>query len=152
MKKIVFAFIIALIIVQCQPKNQTTMPSNSSPQKENSTSNATAIHRVWKLVSYTNFDAEKIKLADATLDLTDTKSGTAKMGCNTLNFDYTVDGSNKIKFGDVLATRMACLDMELENSFSKNCSTFTSYTVENHKLVLKNTSNQEMVFVAEDWD
>lgn len=152
MKKIVFAFIIALIIVQCQPKNQTTMPSNSSPQKENSTSNATAIHRVWKLVSYTNFDAEKIKLADATLDLTDKKRGNATMGCNSMSFDYTVTGSTKIAFGAVVATRMACPDMELENSFSKNCASFTSYSIESHKLVLKNTANQEMVFVAEDWD
>jgi heat shock protein HslJ len=152
MKKNVSLFIIALIIVQCQPKNQSSMPSNSSPKKENTSTHATTVHRVWKLVSYSNFDTEKIKLADATLDLTDTKRGTAKMGCNSMNFDYTVKGSNKIIFGAVLATRMACLDMELENSFSKNCSTFTIYSVENHKLYLRNNANQEMLFVAEDWD
>ena len=152
MKKIVSVFIIALLIVQCQPKNQTTMPSTSLPNKEASSSNTETIHRVWKLVSYPNFDAEKIKLADATLDLTDKKRGSATMGCNTMGFDYTIKGSNNIAFGAVLATRMACPDMELENNFSNNCSTFTSYTVKNHKLYLKNNANQEMVFVAEDWD
>lgn len=152
MKKILFISIISLFITQCQPKNQSVVMPESNTKNENVSKNNNDMHRVWKLVSFTNFDADKLKGIEATMDLTNKSRGAAYMGCNSLTFDYTISGSDKIIIKPVASTRMACIDAELEDKFSKDIISFTDFVIQNHKLFLKNSKNQEMVFVAEDWD
>ena len=64
------------------------------------------------------------------------KRFTGNGGCNQINGNYTLD-KNEIKFTDVIATKMACNDIEFENAFLSALSSIDRYEINGNDLVLK---------------
>ena len=64
------------------------------------------------------------------------KRFTGNGGCNQINGNYTLD-KNEIKFTDVIATKMACNDIEFENAFLSTLSSIDRYEVNGNDLLLK---------------
>ena len=64
------------------------------------------------------------------------KRFTGNGGCNQINGNYALD-KNEIKFTDVIATKMACNDIEFENAFLSTLSSVDRYEVNGNDLVLK---------------
>ena len=64
------------------------------------------------------------------------KRFTGNGGCNQINGNYTLD-KNEIKFTDVIATKMACNDIEFENAFLAALSSIDRYEVNGNDLLLK---------------
>lgn len=57
-------------------------------------------------------------------------------GCNQLNGSYSLD-NNDIKFIDIVATKMACNDLEFENTFLSALGSIDRYEIRGEDLVLK---------------
>jgi len=57
-------------------------------------------------------------------------------GCNQINGGYTLD-KNDIRFTDVVSTKMACSDLEFENTFLSALSSVDRYEVRGNDLLLK---------------
>jgi len=64
------------------------------------------------------------------------KRFTGNGGCNQINGNYILDKS-EIKFTDVIATKMACNDIEFENAFLSTLSSVDRYEVNGNDLLLK---------------
>jgi heat shock protein HslJ len=118
-------------------------------KKDNNNQN---LNRIWMLVEFNQFDKEYLIKKEAYLDLTKPESAPSKMGCNQLSFPYKVITTSEIKFSDGIATRMYCEDMKLEDSFSKEITLMSNYSIEGHHLTLTSSDGKKMVFIAQDWD
>ena len=138
MSKTFTFFVVLIYILSCNTVR------NSNP-------NAT-LNRVWMLTSYKKYSKEFLTSKEAFLDLSKPDNASAKMGCNSLGFPFTIIDTSKIKFSNGLATLMACPDMNLEDDFSKELPSFNSYSIDGHKLILENSKGEKMEFVAQDWD
>ncbi len=64
------------------------------------------------------------------------KRFTGNGGCNPINGNYSLD-KNEIRFTDVVATKMACNDIEFENAFLAALSSVDRYEVNGNDLLLK---------------
>ena len=57
-------------------------------------------------------------------------------GCNQINGNYTLQ-KNEIHFTDVISTKMACNDIEFENTFLSILNSVDRYEVKGNDLLLK---------------
>ena len=72
-------------------------------------------------------------------------------GCNRINGMLASATDKDLKFGNILATRMMCQDMDLSNKFNDALIFVRHYTVENKKLYLKNKDDKTiMIFKKVD--
>ena len=140
MKKIAFISIL-LIFANCKPKNVDMKTAN---QPEN-------LSRIWMLVQFSNFEKNFLIDNKAQLNLTNSNLATAQMGCNSFTFEYKTTNS-EIVFSKGIMTQMACDDMKLEDEFSKKIDAFKKYKLDGNKLILSNSKNETMTFIAQDWD
>ena len=58
-------------------------------------------------------------------------------GCNQINGNYTLD-KNEIKFTDIIATKMACNDIDFENAFLSTLGGVDRYEIKGDDMLLKN--------------
>ena len=72
------------------------------------------------------------------------KRFTGNGGCNQINGNYTLD-KNEIKFTDVIATKMACNDIEFENAFLSALGSIDRYEVNGNDLLLKKRKETVLV-------
>lgn len=71
-------------------------------------------------------------------------------GCNQMSGSIMVEG-NRIKFGPIASTKMACPDMTVEQAVSNALSNKTlTYSIDNMKLTLTSTQGLKMVFKRVD--
>jgi heat shock protein HslJ len=110
------------------------------------------IKRVWMLTEYNQYSKDYLTKKQAFLDLTQPEKASSKMGCNQLSFPYTITNTSEIKFSNGIATRMYCDDMKLEDSFSKEITSISNYSIQGHQLILTSPKGIKMIFVAQDWD
>lgn len=64
-----------------------------------------------------------------------------QLGCNTFRGEYSVDGDDKIKFGQLASTMMWCNNMEFEDRYSKVLGTITNFKASEHELIFTNEDN-----------
>ena len=72
------------------------------------------------------------------------KRFTGNGGCNQINGNYTLD-KNEIKFTDVIATKMACNDIEFENAFLSTLGSIDRYEINGNDLLLKKRKETVLV-------
>lgn len=60
-------------------------------------------------------------------------------GCNSLTASYKLDEENRLSFGQIATTKMACMDMTVENEFLKVLPMVDSYQIEDDTLYLLKT-------------
>ncbi|MGB5982635.1 MAG: META domain-containing protein [Nonlabens sp.] len=66
--------------------------------------------------------------------------------CNTYGGDITYDGSNYIKVGPVMATKMFCQEKrDIERSFMNQLAEVASYRFSQGHLILLNESGEEII-------
>ncbi len=129
-------------LINCKSKSNEPIFENNPDQ----------LKRVWMLVEFQNFKKEDLIKNQAQINLTNLKNPSAFMGCNQIGFSVEIK-NNKIKFLKVIQTEMFCENkMNLENEFGKSLTEIYTYSIIGQKLFLKNSKNQNMSFVAQDWD
>lgn len=112
--------------------------------------------RQWMLISFKNFGKDFLVKNKAQLDLTKTNPDNqykAYMGCNKMmmNIEFKKDGSMNV--GDVTTTQMYCEDNNgLEKSFIYEIAQAKKYKIEGHFLILSDENDNQMKFIASDWD
>lgn len=57
-------------------------------------------------------------------------------GCNQINGNYTINNSS-INFGEVISTKMSCIDIEFENVFLNTLSTVDRFEINGDDMLLK---------------
>jgi putative lipoprotein len=72
--------------------------------------------------------------------------------CNRFGGTYTQEG-NKLSFGPLMSTKMACLDMNKETAFFNALDQVNSFEGDHLKLVLKSgTDDALLTLIRRDWD
>lgn len=135
--KLILAILVCVVFNACKTKSNLTTEN---------------IHRKWMLVQFEDFQKEKMIEKKCYLDLTDKENASAKMGCNSLGFAYSLNNKKEISFRQGRATRMFCEDNAMETKFLEVITSLSSYRIQGHKLYLTTKSNKELIFIAEDWD
>lgn len=119
--------------------------------------NMTNYKRQWMLISFKDYSKELLTEKKATLNLTTTQeknnneSSTAYMGCNTIRLNAKFSNDGKVIFSDLISTRMFCPG-NLESDFLATIGKVTHYKIKGHFLYLYNEKEQQMKFIAADWD
>jgi heat shock protein HslJ len=141
MKKLIL-FTVLSMFVDCKSKSNEPLVIS---KKE-------VLERNWMLIEFQDFDKQYLSKNKAQLNLSDSNSLNASMGCNGIGFKMKYK-ENTIHFSDLIATEMHCGDnMKLENAFLTTLPTINQYKIDGHKLILTNSKNEKMVFIAQDWD
>lgn len=134
-----------LFLMACQSLNSVKESSISKDLK-----------REWKVVAFGAFSKEQLTKADATLNLTDTKTNKdqygAFFGCNKMFFILKQKG-NTLMFGNVGSTMMYCEGMmDLESAAAQFLQGEKTYEISGHYLTIKNPEGKTMKLIAVDWD
>ena len=136
MKKLSTAVVFATIIfaVACSSskkvsKSATALAQNNWQLYSIGTSQASASEG-GKMPSL-SFDAQNMKV-----------SGNA--GCNNFTGTFKVD-KEKLSFGDVASTKMACPDMVTEGNFLSALSKTATFSMYQEKLVLKDANGTQLM-------
>ncbi|MEO5775320.1 MAG: META domain-containing protein [Flavobacterium sp.] len=89
----------------------------------------------WRLVELNGKAVEETTRRDYFINF-DSKSGTFKafVGCNSISGNYFMKASNKIGFTNIISTRMACKNMDVERSFFNNLQKTDNYMIEDKML------------------
>lgn len=130
-------FMLMMFVFSCKSKFSKT------PQDFN---------KKWMLIEFNDFKKEKLIEKECFIDFRNKENARAEMGCNGLGFEYSIKENNKISFSQITTTYIFCEDNAIESDFLKVVHLIDSYKIEGHKLYLKTNSNQELIFIAEDWD
>ena len=121
--KYIFIFLVAVIAFKCTPK----LSPDAGWARQN-----------WVVVEMKGVPVQQSggrRDAHIVFEVAD-KRFTGNGGCNQINGNYALD-KNEIKFTDVIATKMACNDIEFENAFLSTLSSVDRYEVNGNDLVLK---------------
>ncbi|WP_395053062.1 META domain-containing protein [Flavobacterium sp.] len=140
MNKLTFIILFSIITFSCNSKKEVS---------ETPTQN---INRVWMLTEFKNFEKQFLVASKAQLNLTNSKTATANMGCNGISSKYIIKSNSEITFSDGMRTEMACGEMKLEDNFLEILPKINSFKIEVHKLTLTSKDGQKMIFAAQDWD
>jgi heat shock protein HslJ len=91
----------------------------------------------WELVELNGKPIEKTTSKDYFINF-DSKSGTFKAfaGCNRISGSYFMKASNKLGFSNIVTTRMACANMDVERGFYNNLQKTDNYMIEGKMLHL----------------
>lgn len=114
-----------------------------------------SLKRKWMLVEMEDFPRDTLVKYATYMDLTKSDSnGSAYMGCNAIGFNCQILSKDKIKFSDVISTKMYCSQTsKIEDKFSTLIITMNRFSTKNaHKLELFNDEGKQLLFVAADWD
>src|SRR5205085_10553401 len=65
-------------------------------------------------------------------------------GCNNISGTYELKMPNKIAIGNIISTKMACPNMELESQFLKALSEADNYSVTEEVLIMNTASFQPL--------
>ena len=98
--------------------------------------------KYWKLVELNGNSVaaeQTIKAPHIVLDMSNYKfSGNA--GCNTIVGSFQLGTPNKITFSQVIATRMMCLNMEMEDQLLKIFDAIDGYAIDGDTLIFMDAS------------
>lgn len=98
----------------------------------------------WQIVEV---NGRKVNAADTfmrparILFLTEENRISASAGCNLINGRYSINSKGKISFSQMIATKMACPDMKLEDALLKSLHRIDAFRVENDMLILSEGTN-----------
>lgn len=79
------------------------------------------------------------------------KTYSGNMGCNTVRGQIIENDGEKLSFGPGASTKMACPDLDIENSIGKAIAETKSYRIENNRLKFLNEAGKILIeFLAVD--
>lgn len=106
------------------------------------------VGKKWQLIELDGKKvAEKVNGKMPSLEFSKDKSlYSAEGGCNVMNGKYTLSAGGKIKFGQGMATMMACQDMTIEDGMKKMMAEVDSYMLDGDMLHLHAGATVKAVF------
>lgn len=110
------------------------------------------LRRKWALVEFAPFSVHHLVKAQASMDLTKLPKVRADMGCNSMAFEMTFAESGQAKAGDVMSTKMACEDMQLEQAFVQAIAQPSRYRLTGNGLYLVTGDEQVLRFAQDTLD
>lgn len=133
MKTLVYIF-FSMIIISCSSYDQN---STKNLNKEIDERDNNITEKYWKLIELTGqqikFDENQKKEIHIILKIEDNRfigSG----GCNNISGEYEMNEGNRIKFSNVISTKMYCNNMETEDRFLSVLNKVDNYTIQNDTL------------------
>lgn len=109
--------------------------------------NFEVLEKYWKLVEVNG----KAVASDSSLSKEPhfiLKEADARMtgngGCNTIAGVHRIEGQNRIKFSNLISTKMFCPGMNVETDFLNMLQTVDIFDLEGDTLILKNQSNDKI--------
>lgn len=96
----------------------------------------------WKLVELNGKAVKNSTNKDYFINL-DSKSGKFKAyaGCNTISGSFIMKAATKLSFTNVMSTKMACPNSDVESKFTKALSKVNNYMIEGTMLHFHNGKN-----------
>lgn len=140
-KSYIFIVLIVLLFQACAISNQ-----------EIRTQNKVLLNDIWVLKKVKNNSIDIKKLKEIALEFNiKTNKFYGTDGCNRI-FGGVVELTNdKLIFGPIASTRMACKNMKLSYEYLKQLKEVKSYKIENLKLyLLDNNSNTLLEYLKVD--
>jgi heat shock protein HslJ len=117
-------------------------------------SSSDIVNRYWKLVTVNGkrvvVNESQIKEPHVRFS-PDKLSVTGNGGCNNFRGTYKLTDNNGITFSPLMATKMACIEMDVEDRLLKALSETGSYTVENDSLKLFNREKSKLATFGAVW-
>ncbi|MFV0377035.1 MAG: META domain-containing protein [Mangrovibacterium sp.] len=134
---------IALALVACNSTKKMEQKKGTTATEQQTTPKTDFDHSVtekyWKLVELNgqpvSMGENQAKEAHFILKEAD-KRITGNSGCNQFSGTYELADGNRIQFSQLVSTKMACLDMSLEQRFLKVLSTVDNYSLNGDSLTL----------------
>lgn len=93
----------------------------------------------WKLVELGSKPVKDVNGKDVTIEFKDATSFSAYAGCNSIGGKYELSG-DKIRFFNVMSTRMACKDMSVETGLVTTLESVNNFVHNGSVLQLRNGS------------
>ncbi|HAC21385.1 MAG: META domain-containing protein [Tannerellaceae bacterium] len=136
LKKICSLFVILIAGFACKSSKQQPMSYN-------------ALNGEWKVVAIENREVAKDLEAPVVTFDTENNRVSGFAGCNRINAAVAKESNDgTLVLGPAMSTRMACLNMELENALIKAMGEINGYKMEGGKtpaLILTNKENKEVL-------
>lgn len=139
-------------LFSCKTK-QNTLEKSDTVKEEKEQAN---LNRQWMLKEIYSWGSSKQTIMKAEqkayIELKEKMSGHG--GCNRIGGNYEVKDNN-LKFGPIMATRMACIGVgdEIERQFMEVLGKTEKYEINGHFLYLKDKDGKSLAeLVAADWD
>ena len=96
------------------------------------------VGKYWKLVRLNGKDViDQRKEPYIEFD-TENMRASGNGGCNQFSCSYEIPGPNRITFGNIMSTKMACMGNSVEDDFFRVLAETTIYSVSANELKLKN--------------
>lgn len=148
-RALVFLSCVVLGLSACSPKEQTP-ESNATTDTAPVSTTSELVNTYWKLVGLNGKDVVvSDKQREPHLVFASDNRVAGSDGCNRIAGDYTLDG-NKITLGQMIGTRMACLDNgDQAQAFNVVLGNIGSYQIQGSVLDLFDSSGAPVArFVA----
>lgn len=144
MAKLITTVLLAASLTACQQGNVTMTDKQPNSFTHSDSNQAQPLKHRWRVVKFMNYSASALK--DASLDLTTYPRANLYAGCNQIMFSVKANGTQFIT-GEMMSTRMACINDTLENDLSNALRQVTSYEITDNMLTLK-TGNKLSIVLA----
>lgn len=138
--------LLGLVTVSCS-HSAKQLPMKSESHPHHSALTKTQIQQLakrWRVVGFANYSQQKLAQHSAHIDLTPLPQATLYAGCNQIMFQLDVSG-NHLSVGELMSTRMACMDNVLEQDLSAALKRVTQYRWQGKYLVLLTDSQQRIL-------
>lgn len=124
MKKLLFLAFIAITVIGCSPK----MSPDSSWGNQR-----------WVLIELKEVPVQLSNTnRDAFIEFsTYEKRFSGNGGCNRISGNYSLEKKSKIRFSEVISTKMSCPDIAFENTFLSAINEVNRFEVDGENLLLK---------------
>lgn len=123
-------------ILQKEMKNNEIEVISANKIEKNKETVSILVNAKWKLVKLMGKGPENKSDKDFVLVFDAEGRFSAFVGCNNLSGEYEIKEGNRIVFGKVISTMMACVDMATEQEFKKILEIVDNYTINDKKLSL----------------
>lgn len=147
MRKAIFIIALTATVAACNNnKNQKVSAETKTTEqnKETVLSTSELYEKEWKLSELNG----KAVVLDTTfqkyphLIFQNENRLSGNLGCNGFGGNIEFEVGNTIKISDIIATQMACPNLEVEQDFLDVLNNAKSYTVENNVLTLSNNKKE----------
>lgn len=147
MRKAIFIIALAVIAAACNnTANQRTSGENEATGNKTETgpSYSELYEKEWKLSELNGkaivLDSTFQQYPHLVFHKENTVSGS--LGCNRFGGEITFEAGNMIKISKIVATQMACPNLQVEQGFLDALNNAKSYKLENNVLTLSNDKKE----------
>lgn len=136
---IIIYSLISLLLISCSNSRKS---ANDNTYLFSTSEEDVAQHKMilnsgeWKLIEVNGQPVDSVngQIPFIKFDESDRISGTA--GCNRFSSDFKLEKGNRIRFSSVLSTKMACIDMSVEDRLFPILAEADNYNLNEYEFVL----------------